>query len=149
MWHQIVIGLLLSVSNVLIHSLGSWAMFLWVLKVLKKGAGGLTLVGTWWLVVRIVIFLLLMHAVEVAVWAQFYVNQHCFSDAETAYYYSLMSYTTVGYGDVLLPHPWKIMGGLEAMIGVLMFGWSTATLAAFLHYLNDVRIRELRAHLGG
>jgi Ion channel len=44
-----------------------------------------------------------------------YLWEHCFSDRETAYCYSLMSYTTVGYGDVALARPWRLMGGLEAM----------------------------------
>ena len=37
-----------------------------------------------------------------------------------------MTYTTVGYGDVVLPHAWTSVGVLEAMTGVLLFGWSTA-----------------------
>jgi hypothetical protein len=47
---------------------------------------------------------------------------------ETAAYFSLTSYTTVGYGDI--PLPWRLLGPLEAAVGVLMLGWSTGMLVA-------------------
>jgi hypothetical protein len=97
----------------------------------------------WWVLTRFVVALLLLHALEVAVWAQYYVFMHGFSDAGTAYYYSLSSYTTVGYGDVVLARPWRFLGAWEAMLGVLMFGWSTAVLAALLHHFHEIRLRYL------
>lgn len=54
--------------------------------------------------------LLTLHFLEVAVWAEFYFLQHCFPDRETAYFFSLKSYTTLGYGDVVISHPWRLMG---------------------------------------
>jgi hypothetical protein len=66
---------------------------------------------------------------------------HCFPDRETAYYFSLTSYTTVGFGDVVISHPWRLMGGLEAINGVLMFGWSTASLVAFVFRLRETRVK--------
>ena len=95
-----------------------------------------------WIMLRLAILLLLLHALEVAIWAQFYVLERCFSDLETAYYFSLTSYTTLGYGDVLLPRSWRIMGGWEAMTGVLMFGWSTASLVAFVHFAQESKVRK-------
>jgi len=41
-----------------------------------------------------------------------------------------------------LPRAWRITGGYEAMIGVLLFGWSTAALVAFLHYVQDTKVRK-------
>lgn len=141
MWHLLLIALLLSVVTVLIHSLGSYALFIWVIAVLKKNPLP-NLVRGWWMMLRFLLALLLLHAIEVAVWAQFYIFEHCFGDAGTAYYFSLTSYTTVGFGDVVLSRPWRFLGGWEAMLGVLMFGWSTAALATLLHHLHDVRLRE-------
>jgi Ion channel len=141
MWPQLLAALLLAASNVLIHSLGSYSIFRWIVHVLRKHPVP-TLLQAWSMMVRLVVALLVLHAMEVAVWAQFYLSRHCFSDAETAYYYSLTSYTTLGYGDVLLSRPWRIMGGLEAMVGVLMFGWSTAALVSLLNHLQQVRIKK-------
>jgi hypothetical protein len=49
---------------------------------------------------------------------------------ETSLYFSLKSYTTVGYGDVLLPTSWRLLGPIEAAVGVLMLGWSTSIIVA-------------------
>jgi voltage-gated potassium channel Kch len=54
------------------------------------------------------------------------------SDFETAFYFAFTSYTTVGYGDVVLERPWRILGTIAAADGYLMFGLSTAVLFAIL-----------------
>ena len=58
--------------------------------------------------------LLLLHLAEAVVWALFYVLVGALPDLETAVYFSLTSYTTVGYGDVVLPEPWRLLGPIEA-----------------------------------
>ena len=138
---QFLMALILCSSNVCIHALGTYASLLWILPKLKnRGFVGLT--RAWWIMMRLVVLLLFLHALEVAVWAQFYVSRRCFPDSETAYYFSLVTYTTLGQGDVLLPRAWRITGGWEAMIGVLMFGWSTAALVAFVNYVRDAKVRK-------
>ncbi len=47
-----------------------------------------------------------------------------------ALYFSISTYTTLGYGDIVLSHEWRIFGATEAMIGLLLIGWSTAFLVA-------------------
>jgi hypothetical protein len=47
---------------------------------------------------------------------------------EEATYFSMVTYATVGYGDIVLEPQWRIMSGFEAMSGILLFGWSTAML---------------------
>ena len=141
MWNQFMAALILCASNVCIHALGTYANLLWVLRALKHRSL-VTLTHALWIMLRLVLILLCLHALEVAVWAQFYASWRCFPDRETAYYYSLVTYTTLGQGDVLLPRAWRITGGCEAMIGVLMFGWSTAGLVAFLHYIQEARVRK-------
>ncbi len=140
MRHHLMAALLLSASNVCIHATGTYANLLWMVPEIHRHPR-LGFLRALRMMLRLVMSLILMHALEVAVWAQFYVSQHCFPDTETAYYYSLVSYTTLGYGDVLLPRDWRIMGGWEAMIGVLMFGWSTATLVTFARNVQDIRLK--------
>jgi hypothetical protein len=53
-------------------------------------------------------------------------------DLESATYFSLTSYTTVGYGDVVLPERWRLLGPIEAAVGILMLGWSTGILVAVI-----------------
>jgi voltage-gated potassium channel len=84
------------------------------------------------LIIRLVSILLLLHLAEALVWAAFFQLAGLFPEFEAAAYYSLTSYTTVGYGDLLLPAPWRLLGPLEAAVGILMLGWSTGVLVAVL-----------------
>ena len=71
----------------------------------------------WWLVV--------LHLAEISIWGLFYLWRGCLTDAETAWYFSGVTYTTVGYGDVVLAQPWRLLAPIEGLMGVLMFGLST------------------------
>jgi hypothetical protein len=87
-----------------------------------------------WLVTRLVIgltcWLILIHLAEISVWALFYFWQGCLPDVESAFYFSGVTYTTVGYGDLVLPKPWRMLAPLEALTGALMFGLSTGLFFA-------------------
>ena len=84
-----------------------------------------TLALTMRLLLRIVWWLILLHLLEISIWALFYQWHRCFSDAETAFYFSGLTYTTIGYGDVILAKPWRMLGPIEGLLGVLMCGLST------------------------
>ena len=71
----------------------------------------------WWLVV--------LHLVEIAVWALFYWWQKCLPDAESSFYFSAVTYATLGYGDLVLPLEWRLLGPIEGLTGILMCGLST------------------------
>jgi hypothetical protein len=83
--------------------------------------------------------LLLLHLAEAIVWALFFRLVGGLPDLESAVYFSLTSYTTVGYGDLVLPAPWRLLGPIEAAVGVLMLGWSTGILVIVI----GVTYREL------
>ena len=75
--------------------------------------------------------LLASHLTQAAAWAIAYYAIGGFTNLATALYYSLSSYTTVGYADVVLPEQMRLLGPLESATGVLMFGWSTGYIFAF------------------
>ena len=83
--------------------------------------------------------LLVLHLVEMAVWAAAYSAAGVFGDFETSLYFSLKSYTTVGYGDVLPPASWRLLGPIEAAVGVLMLGWSTSIIVATVQRIYNTR----------
>jgi hypothetical protein len=101
MWRELLVAIALTASNVVIHAVGTYAMLRWLIRVARKPTTAIFTRAAWTFIC-LISALIILHAAEVVVWARFYISQHCFSDRETAYYYSLMSYTTVGYGDVVI-----------------------------------------------
>lgn len=99
-------------------------------------ASDLTLPDMFWLT-RVVFGLLLLHLLQIVVWALAYHWSGCFPDFVTSFYYSATSYSTAGYGDVSPPGNWRVLGALEAVTGILMFGWSTGVLFAVVHHLHS------------
>jgi Ion channel len=81
-----------------------------------------------WLLVRIAWFLIVIHLVEIAVWAMFFRWQNCLPNMESSFYFSGVTYATIGYGDLVLPQGWRLFGPLEGLTGILMCGLSTAFL---------------------
>jgi hypothetical protein len=76
----------------------------------------------------VVLGLMLIHAVEVWLYAGAYLLIGALNDLETAVYFSTASFTTIGYGDVVLDRQWRLIGAIEGANGLLLFGWSTAFL---------------------
>jgi len=96
-------------------------------------------------ILRVVSVMLLLHLVEAGTWAGFYRIVGVLPELETAIYFSMTSYTTVGYGDVVLPAPWRLLGPIEAAFGILMFGWSTAVIVAAVTKIGHRLIRGMEA----
>ena len=78
----------------------------------------------WWLV--------LLHLAEIGIWALFYWWQNCLPDAESALYFSGTTYTTVGFGDLVLTKEWRLLGPVEGLSGILMCGLSTGLFFAIV-----------------
>src|SRR5207245_1264162 len=99
----LVLGLIC--ATVLIHALGTWEAVVYLARVWsqrKQNQGPLT---TELQMVRVVSVLLLLHLAEAGIWALFYRLSGILPEFESAIYFSITSYTTVGYGDVVLPAP--------------------------------------------
>jgi voltage-gated potassium channel Kch len=75
---------------------------------------------------------ILVHLVEIAAWALLYAWKDAMPDLPTALYFSAVTYTTTGYGDVVLPQEWRMIGAVEALTGILMCGWSTGFFFALV-----------------
>ena len=68
--------------------------------------------------------------IESLVWAAYYlVNANIvLPDVATAVYFSLVTFTTVGYGDVVVSGDWRLLAALQAANGAILFGWTTALI---------------------
>ena len=86
--------------------------------------------------------ILLLHVIQTSLWAVFYYTQELFSDFESSLYFSMVSFTTIGYGDVLLPRNWRLLGVIEGFSGVLLCGVSTAFIFAVVNAIFQSRLRQ-------
>jgi voltage-gated potassium channel Kch len=80
--------------------------------------------------VAVVLGLFAVVSVEIWVWTIAYVVLGAAPDIETALYLSIVTFSTVGYGDVVPAQAWRLLAALEGVTGFLMIGWSTAYLVA-------------------
>lgn len=78
----------------------------------------------------IMLGLLFAHTIEIWIWAALFVHLGEFPDLTDALYFSTVTFTTLGYGDVTLSPHWQLLSGLEAVGGILLFGVSTGTAVA-------------------
>lgn len=80
-----------------------------------------------------------LHLSETIIWAAAYRWWGLFPNFETSLYFSMTSYTTIGYGDVVLPEKWRLLGVVEGISGVLLCGLSTAFIFVVLNALVQIR----------
>ncbi|HEU5074565.1 MAG TPA: potassium channel family protein, partial [Polyangiaceae bacterium] len=83
------------------------------------------------------LILMLGNLVQIGVWAALFLYVGEFSDFETAYYHSTVNFSTLGYGDIVMSEHRRLLGGLEAANGVLMFGLTTSALYAVIQGLSQ------------
>ncbi|AZQ65683.1 two pore domain potassium channel family protein [Silicimonas algicola] len=80
-----------------------------------------------------------MMTLSVWVWALALHALHVFTSFEESIYFSLVAFTTLGFGDILLPVEWRLLGGMAAANGLLMFGLLTAIM---VETLRDTRQKQ-------
>jgi hypothetical protein len=127
---DVITALVLLALTVLMHTAGLLGVLRWVSR-----SGALASRQFWrvvWLLVRTAWCLLGIHLLEIALWAFFYWRRNCLPELASAVYFSGVTYTTVGYGDLVLPQEWQLLAPLEAMTGILMCGLSTGFFFALV-----------------
>ena len=137
MLSKLLIAWSLTALCVIVHAMGMTALLRWVNHAVAR-IGARFWFSTW-LLVRVAGWIILMHLVEIAMWAFFYTWKHGMPDLQSALYFSAVTYTTTGYGDLLLPNEWRLVGGVEALTGILMCGWSAAFFFAVVTRMNEMR----------
>ncbi|MDF0487549.1 potassium channel family protein [Sphingomonas sp. H39-1-10] len=89
-------------------------------------------------IVAAAIGLFVLHGIEIWAYALLYDGTGAVPDFETALYFSTATYTTIGYGDVLLARPWRLIGAIEGANGIILLGWSTAFFVAMVRRIGFV-----------
>jgi voltage-gated potassium channel Kch len=87
-------------------------------------------------------WLFLAIVLEATLWALLYLFHPLITkipDLETAFYFSMVTFTTLGYGDVVLAGQWRTLASIQAANGVIIFGWTTALI---FYFIQQIYTRE-------
>ena len=144
----IIIAILMFFLGQTIQAL-STSILLWVLsKLLYSGSRTVQASNFWhgFAIWSLVLFLLMSNSLlQIGIWAAGFVFVGQFSNYGDAFYHSAVNFATLGYGDIVMKSPWRILGALEAISGVLMLGLTTAVLSnVFTKLLHLRRKRKKR-----
>jgi hypothetical protein len=126
-FHQLLAGSFVSACTIVIHALVTTA----VVRVART-VGAKNTWHPWLLLIMVmtatVSVLMIAHTSEVVVWSLLYMIVNIASADADLLYFAFVNYTTLGYGDIIPTEPWRLLGPITAMNGVLLFGWSTAVI---------------------
>lgn len=129
----------------LLHVVGLLVMVEWLIKhpEYRERKGTMTRYAS--LLLLLFSGIMCLHLTEAILWAAFYYTWALFNNFETSLYFSLTSYSTIGYGDVLLPQRWRLLGAVEGVSGVLLCGISTAFIFTVISALLQIRLQQQTA----
>jgi len=131
MFHEIVASTILVLLTLSVQCAGVATLIRWLRRIAAKEIHKGSLFEAGLLVMQTTVAVILLHGTVILLWASFF-RCLCFRSWESAFYFSGSSYATVGYGDVLLPERWRLLGPLESVVGVLMCGISVSLLFALV-----------------
>ena len=142
MLNEILVAVAISFVCLLLHVAGIMVMAEWLLR--RREFLGQSGIRPRHSILIVILFsgIMLLHLIETSIWAAFYYTRGLFSDFETSLYFSMVSFTTIGYGDVLLPQKWRLLGVVEGISGVLLCGVSTAFIFAAINAMFQLRIQQ-------
>lgn len=135
MLQQIALGSILMVVTTIVHA-GCTIAALLGLRMTRANLWALrTRSGRMGLIAALVLMMFFAALFEVTIWAAVYLAVGAISAVETALYFSMVTFTTLGYGDIVLKEGWRLLASFEAANGIIMFGWTTALIFAVVHRL--------------
>jgi Ion channel. len=76
--------------------------------------------------------IIFLHTVEIWLYAGLYLYLQLFPTLEQSLYFSTVTYSSLGYGDVVLTKEWRVLGSIECPVGIILLGLSTAFIISVL-----------------
>jgi hypothetical protein len=155
----VFLGLGLLSASVIVQSTGMVLLIHWLTRI-RHVLESRSMLRRMGLLVRLFLCIALLHLIQVGLWAAVFWGTHELPTLETAVYFSLVTYTTIGFGDVVLGPGWRVLAGIEGLTGLLLAGWSTAFVFAVVNRMyehwrevhparpDDPRDRAARSRMG-
>jgi hypothetical protein len=147
MFVNIIIGVLVIGLTILIHGYGTIYWIKFIRKKYKKNLKNSLTKKIVWNLIYTAIFLLSLNFLEAIIWGFTYyllpgITE--FESIEKAIYFSLVTFTTLGYGDITINSANRMLAGFEAMNGVLLLGWTTAMMFSLLQFAVKDLLKEIK-----
>ena len=144
---NIIIGVLVIGLTILIHGYGTIYWIKFIRKKYKKKTTKSLSKRIVWILIYSAIFLLSLNFIEAIIWGFTYyllpgITE--FESIEKAIYFSLVTFTTLGYGDITINSANRMLAGFEAMNGVLLLGWTTAMMFSLLQFAVKDLLKEIK-----
>jgi len=139
MLQQLFFALSIAGLTVVAHAIGTVRIVMPLAAVWGRWEVQPTSFRTVLILTRLVGGLLVLHLVEMSLWAAAFQMAGVMPTFESSLSYSLESYTTVGYGYLVPQESWRLVGPVEAAVGILMFGWSTGIIVAAVQRIYNNR----------
>jgi hypothetical protein len=136
-----VVAAVLFFSSLLVYGTAMHLIVRVVVRLIRRGSRELGFWKSTAVMANVAAITAAAHLTQIALWAAVFLLCGQVSTWETSFYLSAQSYTSLGYGDVLLSERWRLLGPLEAINGLLFFGLSTAVLFAIMSELIAHRLR--------
>jgi hypothetical protein len=142
--HQVGAAVLLVTLTLWLQYAGFTALIAWVRHTAATDIHKLGSFRSAGLVIKSTVAIITLHGLQIFLWASCY-RWLCFPSWKPALYFTATSYSTVSYGDVVLPLEWRLLGPLESMVGMIMAGVSVSILFAIVTRLVDSEERSSAA----
>lgn len=127
---NIVTGCVLVILTTVVHAAAMVIALRWIRTPRGQRWASTTGVRRVTVVATLVLIMFLASVIEAGMWAATYLTVGAMSGFERALYFSTVTYTTLGYGDVVMEDRWRLLSAFEAANGIMMFGWTTALIVA-------------------
>jgi len=141
MFLALLVGTGVLIGSLLSYGMATAVIVQLVVRLIRTGFTGLV----FWKNVAVMMIVALVtaaaHVIQIALWAVVFLLSGEMATFEKAFYCSAQNYTALGYGDIVLSEQWRLLGPLEAVNGLLVFGLSTAVMFAIMSRLITNRLR--------
>ena len=131
-----LLGVALLATCVIVQSLGMLVLIRWLSRVRRILESRSTYLRVA-LLLRLFVGIVLLHLVQVGLWVVVFWRAQELPNVDTALYFSLATYTTIGFGDVVVGPGWRVLAGIEGLTGILLVGWSTAFVFAVVNRMYE------------
>ena len=136
---QLLLGCGLTLATIIVAALSWWALESLMVRLHPwsvRPPHGPKLIS---ILILALVWTLGMMTLAVWIWAAAFYGLGIFLTFEASVYFALVAFTTLGFGDILLPQEWRLLSGISAANGLLMIGLLTAIL---VETLRETRLRQ-------